>query len=177
MSLTSEIREQIRIRANFACEYCGVTEIDSGGELTVDHFHPQARGGDDTLDNLLYCCLRCNLHKADYWPQQTNDQVLWNPRREPPQTHFVELADGTLYPITATGSFTLNRLRLNRPPLVAYRLRKRQQTEEIRLLARYRDVITVVEQLVHQQSALLEEHRALLAEQQRVLTLLLRERE
>ena len=26
-----------------ACEYCGVTETDSGGPLTVDHFQPQAR--------------------------------------------------------------------------------------------------------------------------------------
>jgi hypothetical protein len=37
--------EQVRLRAKFACEYCGVTEADTGGELTIDHFQPDIRGG------------------------------------------------------------------------------------------------------------------------------------
>jgi len=38
MTITADIREQVRQRANFACEFCGVTETDTGGHLTVDHF-------------------------------------------------------------------------------------------------------------------------------------------
>ena len=67
MSLSEAIREQVRQRAAFACEFCGVTEADTGGQLTIDHFQPATQGGTDTLDNLLYCCACCNQYKADYW--------------------------------------------------------------------------------------------------------------
>ena len=82
MSVSRETREKVRIRANFACEYCGVTETDSGSELTIDHFHPPSKGGDDGLDNLIYCCPRCNLYKSDYFPENPKDEPLWNPRLE-----------------------------------------------------------------------------------------------
>jgi hypothetical protein len=172
MSITAAARRAIRQRANFACEFCGVTETDTGGELTVDHFHPQTKGGTDELANLLYCCQRCNQYKADYWPTQPDDPVLWHPRRDPIETHLLLLADGTLYPITATGAFTLQRLRLNRPPLVAYRLRQQSQAEAHRLLTRYRDLVVVLEQLYQQQLVLLDEQRALLEEQRMLLRLL-----
>lgn len=66
MSIPEAVRLQVRQRANFACEFCGVTETDTGGELTVDHFCPQTKGGTDDPDNLLYSCHRCNQYKADY---------------------------------------------------------------------------------------------------------------
>jgi outer membrane lipoprotein-sorting protein len=44
----------VRRRANFACEFCGVSETDAGGQLTVDHFQPRHKGGDDSLENLIY---------------------------------------------------------------------------------------------------------------------------
>jgi hypothetical protein len=65
---------------------------------------------------------------------------------------------------------------LNRPPLVAYRLRKHHRDEEHRSLARYRDLVTVLERLQTQHTALLEEQRALLEEQRALLTLLLEQR-
>jgi hypothetical protein len=169
MTLNSAVREQVRQRANFACEFCGITETDTGGQLTVDHFQPHTQGGGDGLDNLIYCCARCNQHKLDYWPVHPDAPVLWNPRRELASQHFLELDDGTLYTLTPTGAFTLRRLRLNRPPLVAHRLRRRQAAEETRLLTRYRDLLQVIEQLLLQQSALAEEQQALLDEQQRLL--------
>ncbi len=174
MTLPAATWEQARRRANFACEYCGVTETDVGGQLSVDHFQPRAHGGADNLGNLLYCCHRCNLYKADCWPTQPTDLALWNPRREPIGAHLLLLADGTLYPITPTGAFTLRRLRLNRPPLAANRLRRQSQAEELRLLARYREVVTVLEQMQRQHAALLEEHRALLEEQRALLRALLK---
>lgn len=173
MSISDELREQVRQRANFACEFCGVTEMDTGGELTLDHYQPQAKGGQDSLDNLLYCCARCNQYKADYWQVKLDDPVLWNPRREPASQHFLELDDGTLHPLTTIATFTLKRLRLNRAPLVAYRLRKRQQAEELRLLTRYRDLVQLLEQLNMQLSAEMMEQRQLLEEQRELLRLLL----
>jgi hypothetical protein len=152
-----------------------VTEADTGGALTIDHFQPRARGGTDAPENLLYCCYRCNQYKADYWPTQPEEPPLWQPRHEPIKRHLLLLADGMLYPITEVGAFTLRRLRLNRPPLVAYRLRKQNDMAEHRLLARYYDLIVVLERLHQQQAALLEEQRALLEEQRRLVQLLLRQ--
>ena len=41
MTIPQALWHQVCQRAGGACEYCGVTETDSGGPLTVDHFHPQ----------------------------------------------------------------------------------------------------------------------------------------
>jgi hypothetical protein len=172
MTISVQSLAELRRRAGYACEYCGVQETDTGGELTVDHFQPQAHGGTDDLSNLLYCCHRCNLYKADYWQNQPSDIPLWNPRQESADSHFVRLLDGSLYPITRVSGFTIGRLRLNRPALVAYRRRKQSESEEFKLLARYREVIALLERLQQQQAALLEDHRALLEEQKRLLRLL-----
>ena len=173
MRLSEAIREQVRQRAAFACEFCGVTEADTGGRLTIDHFQPATQGGGDTLDNLLYCCACCNQYKADYWPASRAEPPLWHPRQSPVTDHFFELEDGSLHPLTAAGVFTLRRLRLNRPALVAHRLRKRRQANEARLLARYRDLVEVLEHLNRQQTALLDEQRLLLEEQRTLLRRLL----
>jgi hypothetical protein len=153
-----------------------VTETDTGGELTIDHFQPHTKGGTDAPENLLYCCHRCNQYKADYWPAQPEDPHLWHPRPAPIERHLLLLADGTLYPITEAGAFTLKRLRLNRPPLVAYRVRKQDEMAEHRVLAHYRDLVMVLAQLHQKQVALLEEQQRLLEEQRRLVHLLLQQR-
>jgi hypothetical protein len=172
MTRPADIRDQVRQRVDFACQFCGVTETDTGGQLTIDHFQPKAKGGDESLENLVYCRARCSQYKSDYWPAHPEEPSLWNPRREPAAQHFIELDDGTLHPLTPTGAFTLQRLRLNRPPLVA-RLRRRQQVEETRLLTRYRNLVRLLESLQTKLSVLMEEQRELLEEQRNLLKLLL----
>ena len=76
MSISAEMRLLVRERANFRCEYCGVSEQDTGGELTLDHFQPQVRGGTDDPANLLYCCQHCNQYKSDYWPDDEASPML-----------------------------------------------------------------------------------------------------
>jgi hypothetical protein len=49
------------------------------------------------------------------------------------------LVEGSLYPITAVGALTIQRLRLNRSALLAYRGRKQSESEDGNLLARYRN--------------------------------------
>jgi hypothetical protein len=164
MAVPPAVIAQVRQRANYACEYCGVSETDSAGELTVDHFQPQARGGTDDPSNLLYCCYRCNLYKADYWPVQPGDPLLWNPRQEPMQAHLLTLADGRVHPVSGTGQFTLQRLRLNRPALVAYRLRRLFQNEEAKALKQYQDLLLSLKQLTDQLAVALGEHHGLLQE-------------
>jgi hypothetical protein len=49
MTVTADIREQVRQRAGFAGGFCGVTETDTGGELTIDHFQPRANAPVDSI--------------------------------------------------------------------------------------------------------------------------------
>jgi hypothetical protein len=173
MTVTREDVELVRIRAGFACEYCGVTETDCGGPLTVDHHCPQAHGGSGSPDNLVYCCWRCNLYKAAYWPSGLADLILWNPRDDSRDRHLLLLADGRLHARTPVGEFTLARLRLNRPALVAQRIRRLSQVAEQGLLERYRDVLAILEQMQQRHATLLEDHRALLQEQRELIRLLM----
>lgn len=172
MTVSREDAEFVRARAGQACEYCGVTETDCGGPLTIDHHCPQSQGGADVVANLVYCCWRCNLHKAAYWPSAPKDPVLWNPRDDPRERHLLLLADGRLHTRTLTGEFTLARLRLNRAALVAHRARRLCQAAEQGLLERYRDLLTLLEQMQQRHAALLEDHRALLQEQRDLIRML-----
>ncbi len=173
MTLRAEDREMVRRRAGYGCEFCGVHETDAGGELTIDHFQPKARGGGDDLENLLYCCIRCNQHKHDYWPASSEDPSLWNPRQEGADKHFLMLDDGTLRPLTPTGAFTLNRLRLNRSQLVIHRSRKRRNEQREQQLRRYQDLNEVHEKLLEHQTELTERIWRLLRDQQQLLRWLL----
>jgi 5-methylcytosine-specific restriction endonuclease McrA len=117
MSLSAAIREpvraQVRHRAQCTYEFCGISEIDAGGLLTIDHFQPRSKQGSNHLDNLIYACISCNQYKQDYWPRQDNAPKLWNPRQDSASQHFVEQEDGQLTALTPTGEFTIQRLRLN----------------------------------------------------------------
>lgn len=42
------------------CVYCGAKE-----DLSTDHLIPQNRGGDDSADNLVLACKKCNSSKGD----------------------------------------------------------------------------------------------------------------
>lgn len=175
MNIATEILLVVRKRANYACEYCGVSETDAGGELTVDHYRPRSVGGSDDDGNLVYCCQRCNLYKADYWPAQPTDPTLWNPRQELFARHLLNLADGTVHAITAVGEFTIRRLRLNRSPLVEHRLRKQTNEDSQRLLTRYRDSLGIIAALQTQVEDLLAENRQLLEQQRELLKMLTQE--
>ncbi|MEK7832385.1 MAG: HNH endonuclease signature motif containing protein [Acidobacteriota bacterium] len=130
MPISNELRWQIRVRANFACEYCGVTETSAGAELTLDHFRPKSKGGGDSPDNLVYCCPQCNWYKGDYWPKLPTATHLWNPRLEPFSRHFRLEEDGVIVPLTEVGELTTSRLQLNRVPLVAHR--RQQLPDDVR---------------------------------------------
>ena len=133
--------EQVRRRYRERCGYCGVAEIDAAGELTVDHHRPTSSGGDDSDDNLVYCCSRCNLYKGDFFPseedQQHNRRVLHPLKDELEKFVRYNEDTGELEPLTDTGKFHITLLHLNRPALVAYRNRQRY----FALLAARRELI------------------------------------
>ncbi len=59
------------------CGYCGKWAT------TIDHVLPRSRGGADSWENLVACCLRCNNVKGDRTPQEMNWELRWVP--QPPR--------------------------------------------------------------------------------------------
>ncbi len=117
---------QVRLRYNTRCGYCGVSEADTGGELTVDHYQPSSLGGDDSDDNLVYARARCNAYKQDFFPAPVDlahGRRILHPLRDDLSKHLrLDDRSGCLEPLTVTGEFHMAWLRLNRPSLTAYRL-------------------------------------------------------
>lgn len=120
--------QTVRERYALCCGYCGVSEADVGGELTVDHFHPVSAGGDDSDANLVYACVRCNQYKGALLPEVTDlaqEQRLLHPLRDDLPVHIrKDESTGYLEGLTATGRFHIAALRLNRPALVVHRQRR-----------------------------------------------------
>lgn len=118
--MTVSSRRRLRELYQFRCGYCGVSETDMGAELTTDHYHPVSQGGSDDFENLVYCCHACNEFKGDFWQAESEERLL-HPLHDNVAVHLAENENGTLTGLTQTGRFHIQRLRLNRPPLVAHR--------------------------------------------------------
>jgi hypothetical protein len=101
MNISDAERERIRVEARFACQYCGVTEIECG-------------------------------------------------------------------------TVTIDRLRLNRPELIAHRLRRRLEAATHGYLRQHQDTLASIEATLKQQVEQLREQRKLLREQNRLLAKLRR---
>lgn len=114
----------LRRRFRFRFGYCGVRERDAGAELTVDHFQPHSQGGRDEPENWVYSCHACNEFKGDFW-QPTSPRRILHPLTDDLAAHLIEQEDGMLHARSETGAFHIERLRLNRPHLVAYRQEQR----------------------------------------------------
>lgn len=123
------LRQQVRELYGGACGYCSVAEGQAGAELTVDHYRPQSVGGEHALENLVYCCPACNSFKGDYWSPGDGRRIL-HPLQDDLSLHLAEDSDGLLHARTPTGQFHIDRLQLNRPPLLLHRqLRRREQQQ------------------------------------------------
>ncbi|MPY11947.1 HNH endonuclease [Arthrobacter bussei] len=55
----SATRRGVLRRDNHLCAYC------ARPASTIDHVMPRSRGGQDTWENLVACCLTCNNAKGD----------------------------------------------------------------------------------------------------------------
>jgi 5-methylcytosine-specific restriction endonuclease McrA len=98
---------QVRERYDYRCGYCDVSEVDAGGELTVDHHQPVSAGGDNSDDNLVYACSRCNLFKGDFWPNsedQEHEHRVLHPLRDDISAHLrPNERTGHVEPLTEAG--------------------------------------------------------------------------
>ena len=72
-------RRGVLRRDSHRCAYCGKTAT------TIDHVMPRSRGGADSWENLVACCLRCNNLKSD----RTPSEMGWSLRSDPRMPHDV----------------------------------------------------------------------------------------
>lgn len=70
-------RRGVLRRDSNRCGYCGKSAS------TIDHILPRSRGGKDSWENLVACCLKCNNLKSDRTPQEMN----WTLRMTPKAPH------------------------------------------------------------------------------------------
>ena len=70
-------RKNVLIRDNYTCCYCG----SSKGPMTVDHVIPKNKGGEDTWENLVCACDRCNNKKGDRPLATARMRLLRKPTR------------------------------------------------------------------------------------------------
>lgn len=55
-----ETREYLLEKWNRQCAYCGVKDVT----FQVEHIHPRAKGGSDSITNLTLSCEKCNTKKG-----------------------------------------------------------------------------------------------------------------
>ncbi|WP_184203875.1 HNH endonuclease signature motif containing protein [Armatimonas rosea] len=129
--ISARLRREIRSLYGACCGYCGVCEEDVGSALTLDHFQPVASQGQDTRENLVYCCFACNAFKGDYWPDDPNLRLE---------------SDGYLTALTPAGERQIHLLHLNRPPLIRQRFRAQERRLERRT---HQELRRELEQMEH----------------------------
>lgn len=78
-------KKNVFIRDHYKCAYCG--KVFKKDELTIDHVHPQSKGGKNTWDNLISSCFPCNRKKGD----RLDIKPLWKPYE--PQNNQIFIVD------------------------------------------------------------------------------------
>lgn len=125
-SIPKTLREQVKHRASFCCEYCQTSEWLSGIEGEIDHIIPRSEGGPSHLDNLCLACTSCNGYKqaktVGVDPASGELFALFHPRQQRWEEHFLWSIDATqIIGLTACGRATVEALRLNHPMVVSAR--------------------------------------------------------
>jgi 5-methylcytosine-specific restriction endonuclease McrA len=72
-------RQNIYFRDEFTCQYC--TKRFARELLNLDHVIPRSQGGLTTWENVVCCCVPCNLRKGGRTPKQADMELLKKPHR------------------------------------------------------------------------------------------------
>lgn len=70
-------RRNIYARDGSKCQYCG--KKFSTLELSLDHVKPKSQGGKSTWDNIVCCCVKCNVKKGGRTPEQAHMHLITKP--------------------------------------------------------------------------------------------------
>ncbi len=77
-------RRNIYARDHNRCQYCGRRFPTS--ELSLDHVVPRSMGGRTTWENVVCCCVACNIRKGGRTPEEAGMRLRskpLKPRRSP----------------------------------------------------------------------------------------------
>lgn len=70
-------RKNILARDNHRCQYCD----SPGPNLTIDHVKARRNGGEDSWENLVTACVKCNSKKGNNTPEQAGMRLAKTPKR------------------------------------------------------------------------------------------------
>lgn len=70
-------RRNIFARDSNRCQYCGKKFHTS--ELSLDHIIPRSQQGKTSWDNIVCCCIKCNVKKGGRTPEQARMKLLSKP--------------------------------------------------------------------------------------------------
>jgi 5-methylcytosine-specific restriction endonuclease McrA len=70
-------RRNIFARDGNRCQYCGKRFPTS--ELSLDHVVPRSRNGDTSWENIVCCCVKCNVRKGGRTPQEARMTLVKQP--------------------------------------------------------------------------------------------------
>lgn len=124
--MSDALRQQVRQRAKFRCEYCHFHErhLPLWG-FHLDHIVAEQHGGTDALDNLAWSCQRCNLKKGTNLTGIDPDSGmlvrLFHPRHDNWEEHFI-VQSGRMHGKTAIGRATAWLLDMNSQDRIELRL-------------------------------------------------------
>jgi 5-methylcytosine-specific restriction endonuclease McrA len=110
------IRQRVRQRAAFRCEYCRKPEGVSVFPHQVEHIIALKHGGSSEIDNLAWACVQCNTHKGtdlvSFDPETSEIAPLYNPRKNQWDEHF-EQQNGVIAGKTPVARTTVRLLQMN----------------------------------------------------------------
>jgi 5-methylcytosine-specific restriction endonuclease McrA len=72
-------RRNLFARDRNQCQYCG--KHYSTCDLSIDHVIPRAKGGEDTWENLVCACVKCNAKKGGRTPDEAHMHLTRKPIR------------------------------------------------------------------------------------------------
>jgi len=115
--LAPALEERARARSGDRCEYCGTALGPDGAAFSI---HPTPGPGPLADCDVVVCCAVCNASLESYpRAQETLATRLLNPLQDNVGTHVTEADDGSLVGRSPEGRLYIDRLRLNRPALIA----------------------------------------------------------
>jgi 5-methylcytosine-specific restriction endonuclease McrA len=72
-------RRNIFARDGNRCMYCN--RRFPPGQLSLDHVLPRSRGGHTSWENVVACCVHCNIKKGGRTPQEARMRLLREPEK------------------------------------------------------------------------------------------------
>jgi 5-methylcytosine-specific restriction endonuclease McrA len=89
-------RKNIYARDRNTCQYCG--RGFQCEDLTFDHVVPKSKGGTNSFENVVTCCIKCNNIKGDSRPEDVGLKLINKPIK-PRWRSYVKIPFSRLKPV------------------------------------------------------------------------------